>query len=108
MKIRLFAATNIGLVRDHNEDDFSICKDLETGDWTYGKKELINVSEWGTLAIVADGMGGANAGEVASKMVIESAINDFKNLDSIPSSSSGIQRFLKGVLVRGHEKLIAH
>lgn len=52
----LFAAkSHIGLVRQMNQDSFSIQTDL---------------SPW-RLLVVADGMGGASAGEVASRMAAE-------------------------------------
>jgi serine/threonine protein phosphatase PrpC len=49
--IRFFAATDVGRLRDHNEDNFLIDKKL-------------------ALVIVADGMGGHAAGEVASALAV--------------------------------------
>ena len=53
IKIDAFGLTDVGLVREHNED--SIDWDTERG-----------------MFILADGMGGHNAGEVASALAIES------------------------------------
>lgn len=47
-----FAATDIGRRRDHNEDAYLLDDDLR-------------------LYVVADGMGGANGGEVASEMAVQ-------------------------------------
>lgn len=52
-KIDAFGLTDVGQVRDHNED--SIDWDVERG-----------------MFILADGMGGHNAGEIASALAIES------------------------------------
>lgn len=69
---RLFAGTNIGL-RDNNEDNFTVCRDLTHNDWIVpvNQQETIQLGERGCLAVVADGMGGQNAGEVASATAIE-------------------------------------
>jgi serine/threonine protein phosphatase PrpC len=49
--IRFYAATDVGKVRDHNEDNFLVDKKL-------------------ALFVVADGMGGHAAGEVASAIAV--------------------------------------
>jgi serine/threonine protein phosphatase PrpC len=59
MKATIEAATDTGKVRDHNEDSF-----LALG----GKSSLPGVD---ALLVVADGMGGHAAGEVASQMTVD-------------------------------------
>jgi protein phosphatase len=71
IKVEAFAKTDLGKTRDHNEDRFlvadltrpsaSLLPDIRTHD----------VGERGSLFVVADGMGGAAAGEVASEMAAE-------------------------------------
>lgn len=55
VEMRVFGRTDTGRVRPHNEDSFCILPDRG-------------------IMMVADGMGGHNAGEVASKAAIESMI----------------------------------
>ena len=55
IKIELAGETNVGLVRQNNEDNYMIT----------------SLEDYGALMTVADGMGGANAGEVASAIAIE-------------------------------------
>jgi PPM family protein phosphatase len=55
-KVRLVGETHIGKVREHNED--TIAYDPEIG-----------------LLVVADGMGGYNAGEVASGIAVKTIVN---------------------------------
>ncbi len=54
--------TDTGLVRDHNEDYFSCMNFRES-----------------TLFVVADGMGGHDAGEVASRLAVETACKEVQD-----------------------------
>jgi len=67
MKISVMAATDIGRVRDHNEDDY-----VALG----GKESPPGVD---ALLVVADGMGGHAAGEVASKMTVEGIVQSLND-----------------------------
>jgi protein phosphatase len=69
--VRLFGRTDVGQVREHNEDNF-IVADLtknSRGLMEADRKQL--VGERGTLLGVCDGMGGAAAGEVASQLAVD-------------------------------------
>jgi len=57
--IRFFAATDVGRVRDHNEDNYLVDKKL-------------------SLFVVADGMGGHAAGEVASALAVRTVHDEVK------------------------------
>ncbi|MGH7548680.1 MAG: Stp1/IreP family PP2C-type Ser/Thr phosphatase [Gemmatimonadales bacterium] len=71
VRIRVFAKTDRGKTRDHNEDRFLVA------DLTRRDASLLpsvrehEVGERGSLFIVADGMGGAAAGELASEMATQ-------------------------------------
>ena len=66
--IRLWSLTDTGMVRDHNEDHF--------GFFIPDRKQQKEGS--GSLLITADGIGGYDNGEVASKMVVDTFIDCFK------------------------------
>ncbi|HWZ28741.1 MAG TPA: Stp1/IreP family PP2C-type Ser/Thr phosphatase [Gemmatimonadales bacterium] len=72
VKIHLFAKTDLGKTRDHNEDKYLVA-DLtrRVNTLTPGIKEH-DLGERGSVLMIADGMGGAAAGEVASEMATDS------------------------------------
>lgn len=75
--IRFFAATDVGCVRDHNEDNFLVDKKL-------------------SLFMVADGMGGHAAGEVASAIAVRTIHEEIKRerdlLSDFVSGARGASR----------------
>jgi len=70
MKILAYGGTDVGKVRENNEDNFLILN-LETQ--TSGNIEVPASLEKGVFLVVADGMGGAAAGETAALQVIEAS-----------------------------------
>src|SRR5580704_3138178 len=75
--LRFYAATDVGKVRDHNEDNFLVDKKL-------------------ALFIVADGMGGHAAGEVASAIAVRTVHEEIKRekelLDDYVSGATGANK----------------
>jgi PPM family protein phosphatase len=71
LKVRVFGRTDVGQIREHNEDNFLVA-DLtrKTRSLMEGDREQV-VGERGTLLGVCDGMGGAAAGEVASQLAVD-------------------------------------
>jgi PPM family protein phosphatase len=72
IRTRYFGTTEVGLVREHNEDNFMVA-DLssEMRDLPEGGSRTAPVGERGIVLAVCDGMGGAAAGEVASQMAVD-------------------------------------
>jgi protein phosphatase len=74
--VRVFGRTDVGRAREHNEDAFVVA-DLTRGQATLQPEVRTHVvGGKGTLFMVADGMGGAAAGEIASAMAIEVVLHE--------------------------------
>ena len=73
VKMIVSAMTDVGRARETNEDAWSII-DLASGKKIDAVREdhTVDVQERGVLLALSDGMGGAEAGEVASALVLES------------------------------------
>ena len=95
LKIQIVAGTDVGLVRTNNEDNVIVCCDLHEPEWTIPQAgEPVSLGEYGSLLVVADGMGGANAGEVASAIAIDSKRFTAEALADVVKDNGAIQTFL--------------
>lgn len=70
MKIIAYGGTDTGKIRENNEDNFLI---LNPENRALGNIDTPISLEKGAFLVVADGMGGAAAGETASLQVVEAA-----------------------------------
>ena len=72
-----YGLSDVGLIRTNNEDSFLIA--TPTSDFANPNPAEFNgvLPENGALFIVADGMGGAQAGEVASRLAVETVARNF-------------------------------
>ncbi|MDD9972286.1 MAG: Stp1/IreP family PP2C-type Ser/Thr phosphatase [Myxococcales bacterium] len=68
---RFAGRTAVGLVREHNEDNFVVASLASEAPSPRDEVCEASVPEEGLLFAVCDGMGGAAAGEVASQMAVD-------------------------------------
>lgn len=101
---KMTAATNVGLVRTNNEDNFIVNPDLTAPEWQVPEdtEALIPLGKNGCVMVVADGMGGMNAGEVASELAvsgIRKSFGDVTDFAKITDTGAHIEAFMKKAIV---------
>jgi serine/threonine protein phosphatase PrpC len=121
--IESFGLTHIGYIREHNEDAFLI----------FGKVSQSGVSNHQShiqpqLLAVADGMGGMQSGEVASRIALEQCANISLPIDEVTlrnylsdvvhqailtygehhPASSGLGTTLSGIIFQDNKLLVFH
>ena len=108
--LKIVASTNMGLVRTNNEDNFIVCPDLKKGEWLIPQSEdYLDLGEYGALLVVADGMGGANAGEVASEIAIETIKQTCspEELKKLVFDDNSIPSFLEDAIQKANANILA-
>ena len=96
--------------RPNNEDNYQVDEDLADDRWGFTADKEISLGEKGALLVVCDGMGGMNAGEVASAIAVATIKEWFdkeKLTDKILESSASIQRFLVDAIQAADEAIKA-
>lgn len=91
--VETHATSHIGRVRKGNEDNYLLLNLSEATAWTSSQdpdefvieSQRFEVDDDGVVLAVSDGMGGALAGEVASKMAVETVSKSF--LDDDPDKT---------------------
>ena len=71
VKVKLFARTDVGQVREHNEDNFLVADLTRRQRGLLEANRTTTIGRHGALFAVCDGMGGAAAGEVASQLAVD-------------------------------------
>jgi len=99
--VSVFARTDTGLERAGNEDAFMVA-DLTSGSTGLSPDVRTHpIGERGSLMVVADGMGGAAGGEIASEMAVRTVH------DALISSPSGVEvcEQLTGAVEAANERI---
>ncbi len=82
----VFGQTDVGLVREHNEDNLMVAElNAESGPLAAAQPFEGTVRERGVAFAVCDGMGGAAAGEVASQMAVDTLFQTLRG-EAAPES----------------------
>ena len=103
-KFKLGAQTNVGCVRTNNEDNFVVSADLNAGEWLLPRDchTVFTLGNKGAMLVVADGMGGLEAGEIASRIAVDTMKEFFsadKITDEIVKDASTIRTYMYEAVV---------
>lgn len=96
--------------RSQNQDNYWVCPDLsrinDSFDDVINKDKDVTLSEKGALLVVADGMGGMNAGEKASELVIKGVQKGFSKIpEGILGNDDQMLSFIRDVIVSSDQSV---
>jgi protein phosphatase len=113
--VRVFARTDVGRTREHNEDAFLVADLREEEALPFDEDDEsaepyeVRTGNPGMLFIVADGLGGAAAGEVASRMAVQTVFDTLRS--RVGGSASDPARFataLRDATLAANEAIHQH
>src|SRR3954468_18778454 len=105
--VNVFGKTDVGRTREHNEDSFVVA-DLSNGNATLQPEVRQHMAgPRGSLFMVADGMGGAAAGEIASAMATEVVLEEMQRMwvEGVDRSPDAFARALKHAAKAANTKI---
>ena len=95
--------------RDYNEDNFQLKDNLSHPEWGYiNTDEVISLNEKGALLVVCDGMGGMNAGKIASDLAVNTIREWFaaeKLLPEIMATPEAIMQYIEQAIIAADVKI---
>ena len=102
ISVNVFGRTDVGLVREHNEDNFIIADLTKQNRSIKPEVRIHAVGSRGSLFAVCDGMGGAAAGEVASQIAVDT-IYELMQEGEDPDGDDALARKLNNAIIEaGH------
>jgi serine/threonine protein phosphatase PrpC len=102
--VRAFGQTDVGLVREANEDSFTMAELSKAQRWQGGAAAQWSTTDAGVLLLVSDGMGGAKAGEVASALSVEAVLGGMvRAVREKPADGETLRRVIEMASEKVHE-----
>lgn len=107
IKVTVVGATDVGRVREHNEDNFLVADMTAAKRAENGESLSSELGEKGILLAVADGMGGAASGELASEIAVETVYERLRQRALLEEqvTTSEMSTGLAETLVGANEKI---
>lgn len=111
MNIKISAITDVGIERTNNEDAVVVCTDIDEQNWEPANDtNYLPLGKYGCLMVVADGMGGSNAGEIASTLAVNTIKSCFsrENLCEIDLIDASIYKHLSFAVQQANDAIMEH
>ena len=106
-KVVIQGKTDVGVVRKNNEDNLLVTDNILSEEWSFSDK-VVDLDEHGAVLIVADGMGGEVAGELASKLAVDSIRDYFKNNYDDLNDDARIVEHMNIALIEAHKSITSY
>jgi protein phosphatase len=108
--VHVFGRTDVGRVRDHNEDSFLVADLSSENASLQPEVRTHHVGGRGTLFMVADGLGGAAAGEIASDLAINTVYEEMRDrwMHSEKKDPQAFASALKAATEAANSKIFAY
>ena len=107
LKIRL-AARCEAAGRPENEDNFQVAENLAVSNTGFTTDKVFTLGTKGTLLLVCDGMGGMNAGEVASAVGVETIKNLYAPqflTNEVLANDESICSYMKHAIIKADSRI---
>jgi protein phosphatase len=95
--------------RPNNEDNIQLSDDLSTNGWSFNTDKEMALSEKGSLLVVCDGMGGMNAGEVASAVAVRTIkewfTSELLTNEMSPASPDKIKYYIEKAIIAADTRI---
>lgn len=102
LEVTVAAATDIGQVREHNEDSFLV-GDLDARERLDIQDCWIASADRGPIMVVCDGMGGVEGGEIASDLAAQVVWRELKGMPGARDAEVFARLLRRAVRVANHD-----
>ena len=94
--------------RPNNEDNYQLDDNLSDNSWGFTADAEVSLGEKGALLVVCDGMGGMNAGEVASDIAVKT-IKEWFTTDKLTDAAIAAPcKYISSAIVAADAAIKAH
>lgn len=94
--------------RPNNEDNYQLDDNLSDNSWGFTADAEVSLGEKGALLVVCDGMGGMNAGEVASDIAVKTIKEWFTTDKLTETATANPCKYIASAIVAADAAIKAH